>query len=97
MGHRRAKKIRAEIYGVGAEAQNKKHSTEYTERNPARPRRVELSYNKYFDIENPSLLDQIRGVLSFAKAQFERTFFYPEGTRACTSLRADYKAYKKER
>ena len=95
MGHRQAKKARREAYGVGAEAQTKKHMITYAEINPARPRRVELSYNEYFDIKTPSLMDRIRGILSFSKANFERAFFTPGGTRECTGLRKIYHNLKK--
>jgi hypothetical protein len=95
MGHRQAKKIRVAVYGHGSGAQSKKHTTEYAERNPARPRRVELGYNEYFDIKSPSLMDRIRGLGAFAKEKFERTLFFPEGTRGCTGLRKIYHNLKR--
>ena len=89
MGHRRCKKMRKLVYGTGAEAQLKKHNTEYIEKNGSRPRLVELTYNEPKEVQNCFFQ-----TLSVIKEVFVKTFFWPDGTRECTGLRRIYKTLK---
>lgn len=80
--------MRKLAYGAGAEAQPKKHETEYALRNGARPVLVEV------DREPVEVQNCFFKLVTIIKKKLNKTLFFRDGTRECIGARRIYQALK---